>query len=133
MTAQSVKKSPAFTLIEVVVMVVIIAAMIAVIAPMIYVSHKRSRARVVLNDLRALDAALHQYAVDTARNTGFKTDFSDVKKYLPGNTHVFKTGGKDIFGREYGPFTVDTPPKVPAPTYWFFSEVVEEGFWSAYR
>jgi len=127
------KKRPAFTLIEIIVVIAIIAMMVVIIVPMIAVSFKRSRAGVVLNDLKTLDTAIHQYATDTEKNSGFNPDYQDLKKYLDKNSQVYRSDGKDSRGNVYGPFTVGAPPKVPENTYFYFSGVVDDSFWSVYH
>ena len=36
-------------------------------------------------------------------------------------------------GQPYGPFTVDSPPKVPLKTLNRLSETVDDEFWKKYR
>ena len=142
----------AFTLIEIVVVMGILALMIAILIPSIVVAHKRSQAETVLTDLRALDGAMHQYTdrsggeirigrlsvtpretVDPGVQSGSDIQFSDIKKYLKKDTRVFKTNGRDPLGNPYGPFTVGKPPQVPERTYEFFSGVVDDSYWSIYH
>ncbi|MEI8342065.1 MAG: hypothetical protein WCH43_11100, partial [Verrucomicrobiota bacterium] len=113
--------------------VAIIAMMIIIVIPMVIVGSKRSKAENVLNDLKALDVAVHQYAVDTGRSSGFNPVYPDLKKYLDKNSYVYRTGGKDVRGNIYGPFIVDTPPRVPDQTFIYFSGVVEDSYWSIYH
>ena len=123
----------AFTLIEIIVVVAIIGLMLLILIPMLVVGHKRSKAESVLQDLTALNTAVHQYAVDTGKSSGFSPVYQDLRKYLDKKSHVFKSGGRDYCGNAYGPFIVDTPPKVPQQTYLYFSAVVDDGFWSVYH
>jgi hypothetical protein len=41
--------------------------------------------------------------------------------------------GKDLFGQNYGPFTVDTGPKVSTTTFNALSDVAPATFWSPYK
>ena len=127
------RKRPAFTLIEIVVIVAIIGMMIFILVPMFVVGRKRVKAENVLNDLKVLNSAVHLYAVDTGKSSGFNPEFKDLKKYLDKKSHVYQLDGKDRCGNAYGKFIVDMPPKVPEITYEYFSGVVDDSFWSIYR
>jgi len=120
-------------LIEIVVVIAIIGMMIIIVFPMAWVGRKRSRAEKVLNDLSALDSAIHQYAADTGRGSGFNPVFQDLKKYLDKKSYVYRSGGKDLCGNLYGPFVVDTPPRVPEKTHRYFSSAVDDAYWSIYH
>ena len=126
-------KKSAFTLIEVVVIVAIIALMFLIVVPMLVIGHKRSKAKYVLDDLKALNVAVQQYAVETGRSSGFTPTYIDIKRYLDPKSYVYRSGGLDIEGNKYGPFIVDVPPKIPEKTFDYFSGVIEESFWSVYR
>jgi len=133
MSKKSPGKQAAFTLIEIAVIIGIIAMMIIIIFPMIIVGGKRSKAENVLNDLKTLNSAVHQYAVDTGKSSGFNPVFQDLRKYLDKKSYVYRSGGVDVCGNVYGPFIVDTPPRVPEKTYLHFSGVVEDAYWSVYH
>jgi|GEM_PF-377805 len=90
------------------------------------------QAKRVLQDLRLLDSAIDQYAIETNKTSGFNATFGDLKNYLKSGTPLYNTGA-DVFGNPYGPFTVDSIPKVPEATFNTLSDVADDSFWSPYR
>jgi prepilin-type N-terminal cleavage/methylation domain-containing protein len=122
-----------FTLVEIMIVVAIIALLAAIAVPNFLRARKRSQATRVLEDLRMLDSATDQYAIETNRTTGFNPVFTDLKNYLKTGSVLYTTGD-DIFGDSYGSsFTVDTLPLVPAGAYANLSDVAPLSFWSPYH
>jgi hypothetical protein len=93
---------------------------------------RRSLASHELEELRMLDSAVDQYAIETGRDTGFRMRFEDLKFYLKAGTPLYNTG-LDQFGNDYGPFTVDTVPRVPNAAATALSDVASPEFWSPYK
>ena len=114
----------------------IVVAIIAVLASIALAgfirARKRAQATRVLNDLRMIDAAIDQYAVDNNKTAGMNPVWSDLKVYTKKNTNLYNTGA-DVFGETYGPFTVDTLPAVPSSTRVILSDVADTSFWSPYQ
>lgn len=122
-----------FTLVEIMIVASVIALLAAITTPSFLRARKRSQATKVLEDLRVIDQATDQYAVETNKKTGMHPVFSDLKTYMKTNTRLYNTG-RDIFNRRYGPtFTVDTYPRVPTRTYNALSDVADTDFWSPYN
>lgn len=121
-----------FTLVEITIVVAVIALLAAIAVPGALRARKRSQATRVLEDLRLIDHAIDQYAVETGKSAGVNPVFSDLKVYVKGNTRLYNTG-RDIFNRRYGPFTVDSFPKVPQRTFIALSDVADTDFWSPYN
>lgn len=109
----------------------VIALLAAICVPSFLRSRKRSQATRVLEDLRVLDQAIDQYAVETSKKAGMHPVFSDLQTYVKKNSRLYNTG-RDLFNRRYGPFTVDSYPRVPARTYAVLSDVADTNFWSPY-
>ena len=63
-------KRAGFTLVEIMIVVAIIALLAAIAVPGFLRSRKRSQASKILNDLRLIDAAVDQYAIETAKASG---------------------------------------------------------------
>ena len=122
----------AFTLVEIMIVVAIIALLASIAVPNFLRSRKRAQATRVLEDLRMLDSAMDQYAVETNKSTGATVNFSDLKNYIKTGSTLYSTG-KDLFGTDYGPFAVDTVPKVSTGTFNSLSDVAPAQFWSPYR
>jgi len=120
-----------FTLVEIMIVVTIIALLATITAPSFLRSRKRTQATRILEDLRLIDHAIDQYAVETNKIAGMRPTFTDLKPYLKANTHLYNTG-RDLFNRKYGPFAVDSPPVVPTRTFDWLSDVADSTFWSPY-
>src|SRR5678815_5350304 len=116
-------KRGGFTLVEIMIVVAIIALLASIAVPNFLRSRKRSQATQVLEDLRLIDAAIDQYAIENNQIKGAAVAWSDVQKYLKTGTRLETSGGNDILGGSFGTFTVDTIPKVPATTYTALSDV----------
>ena len=125
-------KRGGFTLVEIMIVVAIIALLAAIAVPGFLRSRKRSQASKVLNDLRMIDSAMDQYAIETAKKTGDPVAVTDWTNYVKKDTVLFATG-KDLFGNDYGAQTVDTLPKVPATTKDNLSDVTDDAFWSPFN
>ena len=120
-----------FTLVEIMIVVAIIALLAAIAVPGFLRARKRSQASKILNDLRMIDAACDQYAIETNRTTGAVVGVTDWTKYLKQGSILFNTGA-NLFGTAYGAQTVDTIPQVPTVDYAVLSDVASTGFWSPY-
>ena len=121
-----------FTLVEIMIVVAIIAVLAAIAVPNFLRARKRSEATRILEDLRILDSALDQYSIDTVRTPGFTPDFADLQPYLKTGTSLYYSGGVDLFGDSYGPFTVDSMPTVPLNTFNALSDIADASFWSPF-
>jgi len=125
------KKRAGFTLVEIMIVVAIIALLAAIAVPGFLRARKRSQASKVLNDLRLIDAAVDQYAIETSKTTGAPVAVTDWTNYLKKDTTLYTTGN-DLYGQAYGSQAVDSLPKVPATTYANLSDVADATFWSPY-
>jgi prepilin-type N-terminal cleavage/methylation domain-containing protein len=127
------KNRGGFTLVEIMIVVAIIALLAAIAVPNFLRARKRSQATRTLEDLRMLDSALDQYAVETNKSTGFAATFADLKNYLKTGSTLYNTGN-DLFGNSYGTnYTVDTVVKVSTTTFNLLSDVAPPEFWSPYK
>jgi len=120
-----------FTLVEIMIVVAIIALLAAIAVPGFLRARKRSQASRILNDLRMIDAAVDQYAIETNRSTGNTVNIADWTNYLKQGTSLYNTGAS-LLGSAYGVQTVDQIPQVPSADYNVLSDVANTGFWSPY-
>ena len=125
-------KRGGFTLVEIMIVVAIIALLAAIAVPGFLRARKRSQASKVINDLRMIDSAMDQYAIETSKKTGDAIAVADWTNYVKKDTVLYATG-QDLFGNDYGPQTVDTLPKVPASTKANLSDVTDDAFWSPFN
>src|SRR5438045_8273839 len=120
-----------FTLVEIMIVVAIIALLAAIAVPGFLRARKRSQASRILNDLRMIDAAVDQYAIETNRSTGNVVNTADWTNYIKKNSSLYNTG-KNLMNSAYGVQTVDTIPQVPSYDLAVSSDVAGTGFWSPY-
>ncbi len=126
------KNRGGFTLVEIMIVVAIIALLAAIAVPNFLRARKRSQATRILEDLRMIDAAIDQYAIENNKTQGSSVVWADIQNYLKTGTVLYSSGGKDMFGATFGTFTVDTLPKVPTTTFTALSDVAPVAFWSPY-
>ena len=122
----------AFTLVEIMIVVAVIALLAAIAVPGFMRARKRSQAARILNDLRFIDSAVDQYALETSKTTGSPVAITDWTNYLKTNTTLYLTGA-DMFGNSYGPQTVDSLPAVATSVRTALSDVADSSFWSPYN
>lgn len=126
------RPNKAFTLVEIMIVVAIIATLAAIAVPGFLRARKRSQASRVLNDLRLIDNACDMYAIETNKKTDDPINVSDWTNYLKKGSNLYMTG-KDILGNAYGQQAVDDIPAVPAATKTALSDVTNAAFWSPYN
>src|ERR1700759_3777852 len=90
-----------FTLVETMIVVAIIALLAAIAVPGFLRARKRAQATKIINDLRLIDSAIDQYAIETNKATGATVDISDWTNYLKKGSVLYNTG-QDLFGDSYG-------------------------------
>jgi prepilin-type N-terminal cleavage/methylation domain-containing protein len=121
-----------FTLVEIMIVVAIIALLAAIAVPGFLRARKRSQASRIINDLRLIDSAIDQYAIETSKKSGDPVGVTDWTNYLKKDTVLYSTGS-DILGNSYGPQTVDLLPAVPSVSKTALSDVTDAAFWSPYN
>jgi prepilin-type N-terminal cleavage/methylation domain-containing protein len=121
-----------FTLVEIMIVVAIIALLAAIAVPGFLRARKRSQASRIINDLRLIDSAVDQYAIETNKKSGDGVAVTDWTNYLKKGTNLYMSGN-DILGNAYGPQTVDSLPKVNVSTKTSLSDVTDTAFWSPYN
>ena len=125
------KRRGGFTLVEIMIVVAIIALLAAIAVPGFLRARKRSQASRILNDLRMIDSAVDQYAIETNRKTNDVVNVADWTNYLKKGSLLYNTG-KSLLGNSYNNQTVDTIPQVIPADYTVLSDVASTGFWSPY-
>ncbi len=120
-----------FTLVEIMIVVAIIALLAAIAVPGFLRARKRSQASRIINDLRLIDSAVDQYAIETNKASGTTVNTTDWTGYLKKGSALYNTG-KDLFGNGYGAQVVDSLPKVPTATYSNLSDVADASYFSPY-
>ena len=129
------KNRGGFTLVEIMIVVAIIALLAAIAVPNFLRARKRSQATRILEDLRMVDAAIDQYAIETNKSSNDPANWTDISGYLKTGSTLQQNGGKDMLGNQIngGTFTVDGIPKVAAATFAKLSDVAPAEFWSPFK
>ncbi len=121
-----------FTLVEIMIVVAIIALLAAIAVPGFLRARKRSQASRILNDLRMIDAAIDQYAIENSKKPGDPCAVADWTNYVKKDTALYTTG-QNVLGDSYNDQTVDFPPKIPPNSFNALSDVAGTEFWSPYN
>jgi len=128
----SFKSNPAFTLVEIMVVVAIIALLASIALPSFLRARKRSEATRMLEDLRIIDESIDQYAIENNKISGASVNWTDVQMYVKQGSVLYDSDGMDLFGNLYVGFSVDTIPKLRSTTFQRLSDVAPLSFWSPY-
>ena len=126
------KSGQGFTLVEIMIVVAIIALLASIAVPGFLRARKRSQASRIINDLRLIDGAVDQYAIEANKKSGDTVNTADWTNYMKAGTNLWRTGS-DILGNPYGVQVVDSIPKVPTASRTALSDVTDTAFWSPYR
>ena len=124
-------KRAGFTLVEIMIVVAIIALLAAIAVPGFLRARKRSQASKIINDLRMIDAAVDQYAIENNKMSGASVPVPAWTQYVKKETALYNTG-KDLFSNDYNAQTVDQPPGIPLASYNTLSDVADSIFWAPY-
>jgi prepilin-type N-terminal cleavage/methylation domain-containing protein len=126
-------KRGGFTLVEIMIVVAIIALLAAIAVPNFLRSRRRAQATQVLQDLRMIDAAIDQYAIENNKSGGSAVNWTDIRNYLKSGSRLETSGGADILGNNFTINAVDTVPQVNATTFNALSTVAPASFWSPFN
>jgi prepilin-type N-terminal cleavage/methylation domain-containing protein len=128
-------KHGGFTLVEIMIVVAIIALLAAIAVPNFMRARKRAQATRILEELRLIDAAQDQYAIETSRAAGDTVAWTDIQNYLKIGSVLYNSGGLDLLGHPYNDgagFSVDGIPHVSALTFAALSDAAPSDFWSPF-
>lgn len=119
-----------FTLVEIMIVVAIIALLASIAVPNFMRARTRSQASLVKDDLRVLDAAKDQWAIEFNKVTGATPAIADLHGYLKENTALYS--GHDIFNKAYTIGAVGTLPTMSSDAATAFATVTDAAFWSPF-
>jgi prepilin-type N-terminal cleavage/methylation domain-containing protein len=126
------KNRGGFTLVEIMIVVAIIALLAAIAVPNFLRARKRSQATRIIEDLRIIDSAIDQYAIENNKSGGANVNWTDIKSYLKTGSVIYNSSGNDLFGTAYVGFSVDSIPKLSTTTFNKLSDVAPSDFWSPF-
>ena len=121
-----------FTLVEMMIVVAVIALLAAIAVPGFLRARKRSQASQVRNDLRLIDDAVAQYAIENGKKAGDDVYVDDWIKYLKAGTRLYNTG-QDVLGNDFDDQKVDERIKVPQDTWDALVDVAPAAFWRPHQ
>jgi len=128
------KNRGGFTLVEIMIVVAIIALLAAIAVPNFLRARKRSQATRILEDLRIVDSAIDQYAIENNKSGGQTVNWTDIQNYLKKGSVLYNSSGTDLLGNSFsgGSFSVDTLPKLSSTSFSKLSDVAPSDFWSPF-
>lgn len=126
------RASTAFTLVEIMIVVAILSLLAAIAVPGFLRARQKSTAGRIRNELRLIENAVDQYAIETGKKEGDAVAVIDWTNYIKKDTRLYATG-EDPLGNDYGPQIVDDLPFVPVDTYFELGDVVDDDFWEPYN
>ena len=126
------RKNRGFTLVEIMIVVAIIALLASIAVPNFLRARKRSQASRILEDLRLIDNAVDQYAIEYSRASGSTVTWAGVQLYMKRNSNLANSQKSVIGGTYANSFTVDGVVATPTGTSAALSDVTDNNFWSPY-
>lgn len=92
---------------------------------------------LALEDLRMLDAATDQWAIEKNKQAGEPVTFAEIQQYLKPGTRLHAalgdpTGPKDVLGHPIAPCLVDQLPKLHPKTQKAFAKDIPREFWKPF-
>ena len=115
------------------ILIVIIALVAVIVVYNVRRSRKRAQATAILEDLRELDQAIDQYAIERSGPGGMPIHFTDVLWDIKTGSRLYTSGGKDILGNPFTITVIDEFPKLSDTSYKALSDVAPADFWSPFR
>jgi prepilin-type N-terminal cleavage/methylation domain-containing protein len=112
----------AFTLIEIMIVVALIGLLAGIAIPSFVRCRSTSQQTACISNLKEIDYAIAEWAVEHKRNGNSRVRFEDIRPYLKGDV-VCPAGGRS-FDDSYVISTVSQPPmclRVPTTHVWFGS------------
>lgn len=97
-----------FTLVEIMIVVAIIGLLATIAIPNFSKARGSAQKNACISNLRQIDGAIEQWALDLRKDEGTPVTFNDIKSYLK-NEVVCPSGGT-TFEDSYTISAVDTPP-----------------------
>src|SRR5436189_1834237 len=106
MLTKATSSKSAFTLVEIMIVVAIIAMLAAIAVPNFLRARKRSQATRILEDLRIIDSAIDQYAIENNKAGGANVNWADIQVYLKRGSVIYNSGGTDLLGNAFTGYSV---------------------------
>ena len=123
-----------FTLVEIMIVVAIIALLAAISIPGFLRARKRSQGTIIKNDLRWIDSAKDQYAIEYNK-TLVTPDVADLTPYFKSGSRLGNAVGSltDIFGNPFTIHDLNTLPSIDPGTKAGLADVCDANFFSPFQ
>jgi len=95
-----------FTLVEIMIVVAIVGLLSAIALPNIFRAHRRAEAKACINNLRQIDAAKQQWALETGKSSASLPNQADIDPFF--RSYIMPSC--PIQGGTYNINQVDTAP-----------------------
>jgi prepilin-type N-terminal cleavage/methylation domain-containing protein len=129
----------AFTLVEIMIVVAIIALLASIAVPSFLRARKRSQATSTLETCRLLDGAKDLYAIENGKSSNCTPNWSDLTVYVKTGSNLYKslsanTVALDVLNNTFTMNNIDKPPQVSTVTESLLSDVLPNpaAFWGSY-
>jgi prepilin-type N-terminal cleavage/methylation domain-containing protein len=99
-----------FTLVEIMIVVAIIGLLAAIAIPNFVRARTTSQMNACINNLRQIDGAKQQWALETKQATNATPGYSDISVYLKNAVSCPAGGSVTTFTGSYTPNNVSLPP-----------------------
>ena len=123
-----------FTLVEMMIVVAVIALLASIAVPSFLRARKRTQASRILEDLRLIDSAVDQYAIEFNKAAGADVPWEAIRQYLKPNSTLSSTGAS-VIGGDYtaAAYTVDGQIATPPGTAAALGDVAPVEFWTPFQ
>jgi prepilin-type N-terminal cleavage/methylation domain-containing protein len=133
-----------FTLVEIMIVVAIIALLAAIAVPNFLRARKRSQATMILDQMKQLDDAVDQYAIENNKSDSDMFNCIDLSKYIKQGTPLYNTctanDARDVLGHSIplvpevgGRPGSNSRIEVSLNSFEALSDVAPSDFWSPFR
>ena len=125
----------AFTIIEIMIVLTIIALLASIATPSMMRARQRSVAGEIKEEVRHIEMALTQLAIENPSAAGQPVDFDQLVPYFKPGSRLASCDNKDRFGNDFNDgaaYDVDTIPKVASTTISSLQASVATDFWAPY-
>ena len=102
-------KTAGFTLVEIMIVVAIIGLLAAIAIPNFVKARETAQLNSIFNNLRIIEGAKDQWALESKNGTGATTDLTVISDYLKGGTV------KPVVGETYTTDQVGSPASAKTP------------------